>query len=36
MCRWENNTKMDLKEIVFEGLEWINLDHDRDQWWVIV
>jgi hypothetical protein len=27
---------MDLKEIGWEGVDWINLAHDRDQWWVLV
>jgi hypothetical protein len=25
MCRWEDNIKMDLREIVLEGMEWIHL-----------
>jgi hypothetical protein len=27
-CRWEDNIKMDLKEM--EGVDWINLAQDRD------
>jgi hypothetical protein len=23
------------KEIGLEGMNWINVTHDRDQWWVI-
>jgi len=23
MCRWENNIKMDLHEVGFEGMDWI-------------
>jgi hypothetical protein len=23
---------MDLREIGFEGVDWINLNQDRDQW----
>jgi len=23
MCKWEDNIGMDLKEIVFEGVDWI-------------
>jgi hypothetical protein len=23
---------MDLREIVWEGVHWIHLAHDRDQW----
>jgi hypothetical protein len=28
--RWEENIKIDLKEIVFEDVDWINLAQDRD------
>jgi hypothetical protein len=30
--RWEDNIKMDLREIGWGGIDWINLDQDRDQW----
>jgi hypothetical protein len=30
--RWEDNIKMDLREIGIDGLNWIRLDQDRDQW----
>jgi hypothetical protein len=26
--RWENNSKMDRREIVWCGMDWINLSHD--------
>jgi hypothetical protein len=26
------NAKMGLKEIGWEGVNWINLAHDRDKW----
>jgi hypothetical protein len=29
-CRWEDNIKMDLKEVVWEYVNWINLNQDRD------
>jgi hypothetical protein len=29
--RWENNTKTDLGEVGWGGMNWINLDQDRDQ-----
>ena len=29
-CRWENNIKMDLKEIGINTRNWVNLAHDRD------
>jgi hypothetical protein len=28
--RMDENFKMDLKEIVFDGLDWIHLAHDTD------
>jgi hypothetical protein len=28
---WEDNIRMDLREIGYEGVEWINLAQDRDQ-----
>jgi hypothetical protein len=30
--RWEDNIRMDLREIGWEGVEWIHLAQDRDQW----
>jgi hypothetical protein len=31
-CRWVDNIKMDLREIGWDGGDWINLAEDRDQW----
>jgi hypothetical protein len=31
-CRWVNNIKMDLKETGWDGMNWIDLAQDRDQW----
>jgi hypothetical protein len=31
-CRWEDNIKMDLGEIRFGVVDWINLVQGRDQW----
>jgi hypothetical protein len=31
-CRWEDNIKMDLKEIGIDGSNWIQLAQDRVQW----
>jgi hypothetical protein len=28
----EGNIKMDLREIEWGGMDWIDLDQDRDQW----
>jgi hypothetical protein len=33
---WEDNTKMDLKEVGFEVMNWIELAQDRDRWLVLV
>jgi hypothetical protein len=30
--RWENNIKMDLREVGWGGMDWINLAQDRDRW----
>jgi hypothetical protein len=34
--RWVNNIKMDLREIGWDGMDWIDLDQDRDQWRALV
>jgi hypothetical protein len=28
-CRWEDNITMDLREIEWDGMDWINLAEDR-------
>jgi hypothetical protein len=35
-CRWVENIKMDLREIEWDGMDWIDLAQDRDQWRVLV
>jgi hypothetical protein len=30
--RWEDNIKMDLREIGVDGANWIQLSQDRVQW----
>ncbi|KAJ4450934.1 hypothetical protein ANN_02369 [Periplaneta americana] len=30
--RWEDNIKMDLREVGYDDREWINLAQDRDRW----
>jgi hypothetical protein len=35
-CRWENNIKMDLREVGLGGVDWINLAQDRDRWRAVV
>ena len=34
--RWEDNTKMDLQEVAYGGMDWIELAQDRDRWWARV
>jgi hypothetical protein len=34
--RWEDNTRMDLREIGLEGVNWIHLAQDRNQFLTIV
>jgi hypothetical protein len=36
ICRWVGNIKMDLREIGWGGIDWIDLAHDRDQWRALV
>jgi hypothetical protein len=35
-CRWEDNIKMGLREIGCEGVDWMHLAQDRDQWRAVV
>jgi hypothetical protein len=30
--RWEDNIRIDLREIGWVGMDWIDLGQDRDQW----
>jgi hypothetical protein len=34
--RWEDNIKMHLKELEWEGMDWIDLAQDRDRWRALV
>jgi hypothetical protein len=33
---WENNIRMDPKDIAWEDVDWICLAQDRDQWRALV
>jgi hypothetical protein len=33
---WEDNIKMDLREVGWEGMEWIEVAQDRDRWRALV
>ena len=35
-CRWEDNIKMNLQELGFGGMDWIELAQDKDRWRVLV
>jgi hypothetical protein len=30
--RWEDNIKMDLQEVGWGGMNWIEMAQDRDRW----
>jgi len=33
---WEDNIKMDLQEVRYGGMDWIELAQDRDRWRALV
>jgi hypothetical protein len=35
-CRWVDNGKMDLREIGWDGMDWIDVAQNRDQWRALV
>ena len=35
-CKRKDNIKMDLDEVVWEGMDWIVLAEYRDRYWVLV
>jgi hypothetical protein len=35
-CRWVDNIRMDLGEIGWDGVDWIYVAQDRDQWRALV
>jgi hypothetical protein len=34
--RWTENIKMDLREIGWDGVDWIDMAQDKDQWRALV
>jgi hypothetical protein len=34
--RWEDNIRMDLREIKWDCVDWMHQAQDRDQWWALV
>jgi hypothetical protein len=35
-CRWEDNIKLDIREMGIDGTNWIQVAQDRVQWWAFV
>jgi hypothetical protein len=35
-CRWVDNIKIDLRDIGWDGVDWIDMAQDRDQWMALV
>jgi hypothetical protein len=35
-CRWVDNIKMNLRETGWDGMDWIDLAQDKDQWRALV
>jgi hypothetical protein len=35
-CRWVDNIKMNLREVGWDFMDWIDLAEDRDQWRALV
>jgi hypothetical protein len=33
---WDDNIKMDLQEVGYRGMDWIELVQDRDRWRALV
>jgi hypothetical protein len=34
--RWVDNIKLDLREIGWDGVDWVDLAQDRDHWRALV
>jgi hypothetical protein len=34
--RWDDNNNMDLQEVGWGGMDWIDMAHDRDRWRAVV
>jgi hypothetical protein len=35
-CRWVDNIKIDLREIGWDDVKWIDIAQDRDRWRALV
>jgi hypothetical protein len=36
ICRWDDNIKLDFREIGWDGVDWICLARDRDRWMALI
>jgi hypothetical protein len=36
ICEWDNNIKMDLRNVGREGVNWIDVAEDKDKWRALV
>jgi len=34
--RWKDDIKLALKEVGWEGMDWIAVAQDKDRWWALV
>ena len=34
--RWEENIMMNLQEVGYKGMDWIDLTQDRDRWQALI
>jgi hypothetical protein len=34
--RWVDNIKVDFRDIEWDGMDWIELDQDREEWRTLV
>jgi hypothetical protein len=35
-CRWEDNITMNLRKVGWEGVDWLHVAENRDQWQALV
>jgi hypothetical protein len=35
-CRWVDNIEIDFRELGWDGVDWVDLAQDRDQWRALV
>jgi hypothetical protein len=33
---WDDNIKINNQEVVWEGIDWIDLTQNREEWWTVV